>query len=137
MKRLILTTLTSLSLLCVFSGVAFSRPLACPFTDTFYITGGSIKTLNVAGNLKISQISSTKFTDGCADGKLANDGTISLAVIGSSAQNNCQLTIVDGPFEWNPSVTDSHCEGNLQYSGIDHTTGTYSYTLKFSSSSIK
>lgn len=129
MKKVLFLLLVSISFASLAAGT-LTKVSLCPFTDTFDITGATIQKLSADGNLVVHQVNSTEFTDGCANNDATYDGNIYLTV--AYKKGFCSLTIVDGPFEQNPYVSNSSCKGGMQFNGIDHQTGTYQYTLKFS-----
>lgn len=128
MKKIILGCIAALSLTN-----AIAQPQICPFMDRFTIsapTAVAITGLEFEGNLSGIIADATHFELFCKDNSSTKNGHAYLSV-GTDA-NHCKLTIADGPFEMNPSVTSINCTGNLNYVGIDHELGTYRYKLKFS-----
>jgi hypothetical protein len=115
---------------------AQSKLGTCPFTDNFSIVDMShpndavIQALSSSGNIAVSLHSFTSFTTSCGNNASANDGNAYVTVANSTG-GICYLTILDGPYEMNPSVTSVNCLGNLIYSGIGHQYASYSYQLNF------
>lgn len=110
-----------------------AKTLSCPFTDSFSLNGpvGTyILNASSEGNLKITKPSSTYFSLSCGDDQKSNSGDV-FVDIGISDNNKCSLTIHDGPYEMNPTVSTVYCNGKLKYAGMDHVYGSYTYTLKF------
>lgn len=124
-----LTVLSSI-LVC---GIASAQPNVCPFTDRFEISAPAqvvIKDLSSDGNLASSVVDDTHFTTSCDNFWIAKSGKAYLT-IGNGIQT-CKLTILDGPFESNPSILSVNCTEGLQYAGTDHVKNGKEYTLKFS-----
>ena len=129
----------SIALLAVLTAVSAAaatkshpqQPLTCPFTDYFFVVGSpAIVSVTGSSNLAVTPISPTEFTTGCANNNVGNGGEAYLTVSGKSG--TCSLQISDGPFQQNPNVDYVSCTGGtLQFSGMGHTTGTYSYYLQF------
>jgi hypothetical protein len=110
-----------------------ARPLMCPFTDFFSIQGSAdtvIKNLLTDGNLSGDISNDTHFTTFCKSYTSTGSGHAYLTV--NRGASVCDLTILDGPFESNPSIVEVKCLGSLQYIGMDHPKGSYNYTIKFS-----
>ena len=110
-----------------------AKPLICPFTDHFSISASpaiTILGLEYDGNVSGMISDATHFDLYCKDNSSTKNGNAYLIV--GTEKNQCKLTILDGPFEMNPTVSNIHCTGNLKYAGIDHELGTYRYKLKFS-----
>ncbi len=105
---------------------------SCPFTDTFSITDTTISSLSNDGNIATNKLNQTQFTTGCKNNTSPgwSDGSAYLSVIDGHG-GLCKVVIDDGPYEMNPSIASTNCSGGLQYTGMDHSYGTYSYTLKF------
>lgn len=108
---------------------ANAAPLMCPFTDYFTMQGASVGALYVDGNLSGSVTDIYHFTTSCRNNGSTGSGHAYLTA--SRGGHYCYLTILDGPFENNPIVLSADCTSGLNYVGMDHVTGTYSYTLKF------
>ena len=132
MKKISILAIACLSLAALSAQAAQStgKSGSCPFTDNFHISGATLQQLASDGNLAVQQKSPTNFTDTCANNQSANAGNIYLTV-NNTAGGSCKLTILDGPYEMNPSITSSACQGGLQFGGMDHAYGTYDYNLKF------
>lgn len=110
-----------------------AKALSCPFNDSFSLNGPFntyILSTSVQGNLKITQPDSTYFSLSCANDHESGSGDVFIDV-GISDRNKCSLTIHDGPYEMNPSVSSVYCNSKIKYAGMDHVYGSYSYTLKF------
>lgn len=133
MKRLFITTLAVLIAVSASAASTTQKPKMpqqCPFTDNFYLAGATIQNLS-GSNLTVTKIDPTYFTTGCYN-NIGNDGYAYLTAVGSNG-SLCNLTIEDGPYEQNPIVVSSNCQGNMQFAGMDHSYGTYDYSLKFTS----
>lgn len=118
--------------LCISS--TYAKTLSCPFTDSFYLqaeANNKILTLTTKDNVHAVQVSAAQFNVSCASNQNGGSGDI-FVTIGSDNNNQCALTIHDGPFEQNPLVNAVQCKGKLQYNGMDHNVWEYKYILKFS-----
>ncbi len=125
--------LISSLLACGMLTAAHAQPQICPFQDQFIImapTGNLIKRLNSDGNVYANITDATHFSIFCKDRTNRNPGH-AYVTVGTDPANYCNLSILDGPFEMNPSVVSINCGGSLHYAGIDHEYGTYLYTLNF------
>ena len=134
MKKLSIAILTILSVACVSAEAATNKQdlRICPFQDNFSIFYGTYITgISVQGYLAVNQQSPTQFSTSCPNNASTSDnaGTVTLNV--TNGIGSCQLQIEDGPWMMNPIVTSSSCSNGIQYSGMDHSWGTYSYTLNF------
>jgi hypothetical protein len=131
MKKLSFAILALLSLVCVGAEAKqnTAKLQACPFTDTFDISGGIIGGVSASGNLSVKYINSTEFTAGCANNQSSDNGDIHLAVY--SQGGSCNLDIQDGPYMWDPNIVNTQCQGSMKFSGMDHQLGTFQYTLRF------
>lgn len=87
-----------------------------------------IQSLRASGNLKVNQQNNTVFTAQCGNDADADSGQVFLTV--NSTSGACHLTILDGPYKMNPSITSSYCDGKMQFSGVAHRS-MYDYTLNF------
>lgn len=115
------------------SANAVAQPLICPFTDHFTIQGPTptlIKNLSTDGNLNATIINDSYFTTSCKSNTSTSNGHVYLTVTHNT--DSCNLTILDGPYESNPSITNVDCPGGFRYTGMEHVKGSYNYTLKFS-----
>lgn len=113
----------------------YAKTMVCPFTDYFAITapaGYAISSLVSDGNVVTENQGPRNFIISCKDKSSKSKGKAYLT-LSKDKYNLCTLHIVDGPFEMNPTVSFINCAGDLQYAGIDHVWGTYTYTLKFTS----
>ena len=108
---------------------ANAEPLMCPFTDYFILNGASIRDMALDGNLAGKITDNTHFTTSCKSNSSTDSGHAYITVTNDT--DICYLTILDGPFVNNPVVQSANCTGGLKYSGTDHSTGTYTYTLNF------
>lgn len=112
---------------------AQAQTLTCPFTDYFAISSPNNAQIVgqpiATGNLSYAALSNAFFSLSCGNNSSSESGNLAIS-IGKDENNKCDLTIHDGPYEWNPSVTDIYCIGTAQYMGMDHKTGSYNYTLK-------
>lgn len=127
MKKLLLLG----SILTCVATNAIAKPEFCPFTDYFVINapaGTTIKSLSSSGNINVNLTGPTNFTTYCKENTI-EDGTATLTV--STGTSSCILQIKDGPYVQNPTVSNIDCSGSLRYDAMSHTTGTYTYTLKF------
>jgi hypothetical protein len=111
----------------------FAKAQVCPFVDHFTISNNSnnntmIQSLRASGNLKVNQQNNTVFTAQCGNDADADSGQVFLTV--NSTSGACHLTILDGPYKMNPSITSSYCDGKMQFSGVAHRS-MYDYTLNF------
>lgn len=128
-KLMVFSSLIACSLV---AGQVSAKPMICPFTDYFTIDApydDIVRDLSADGNINVSLSSDTAFTTSCKSIWSTGSGNAYL-VVGSSA-HVCHLTILDGPYENNPTVTNVTCTDGLQYAGMDHSKGSYNYTLKF------
>lgn len=130
------------ALICISSiaNASQSKLGSCPFTDNFNIKDQThpkvgdviIQSLSSTDNLSVSLTSYTTFNTGCANNSSSASGTAYLS-LSNSTGGTCALTISDGPYDMNPSVTSANCLGSLKYAGMDHVYSSYNYTLKFTS----
>jgi len=108
----------------------------CPFTDNFQISAPlplSVLDYETEGNLNLTMVNSSFFQLSCHDVRSRNDGNVYIQ-IGLNDDVKCSLTINDGPYTLNPSVSYVYCGGpggRIYYIGMDHPLGSYNYTLKF------
>ncbi len=127
-KSLLVSSVLALTI----STAAVAQPLICPFTDHFTIQGPAptlIKDLSTDGNINATIINEAYFTTSCKSNTSTSSGHAYVTV--AHNDGSCLLTILDGPYESNPTVTSIVCTGNFRYVGMDHTKGSYNYTLKF------
>lgn len=113
--------------------ISHAKTLTCPFSDRFTVSAPAqtkVLSATTQGNIHYTQKSDIYFALSCADDSSRSSGDL-LIKIGTDSNNQCSLTIHDGPFEMNPSVTNVWCNGKMDYFGVDHQRGTYDYTLKF------
>jgi len=111
---------------------AIAKPQLCPFTDYFVInapSGTIITSLTNSGNINVSVTDPTTFITYCKENTMES-GYATVTVV-ENTNSSCTLKIQDGPYVMNPVVNSINCSGNLRYDRMDHTTGTYTYTLKF------
>lgn len=129
MKKIITPALCFL----VLSGLpAHAAPLAgCEYTENMFIQGpiGSRVLSLEASTITAVKVSDTyfKIIGTCGN----SDGLVNVKV-GMDDSHYVTLTIRDGQYMWNPEVINIIPVGNYNYSGTDHSLGTYDYTLKFS-----
>lgn len=113
-----------------------ANAMVCPFTDHFSIQAPlplRIMTAKTGGNIKYDQLNTNNFTLSCADNKNAQGGDV-IMTIGMQDDLKCNLTLHDGPYEMNPTITYVDCSpsgGRLFYVGMEHRFGSYDYTIKF------
>jgi hypothetical protein len=110
-----------------------AKTLTCPFRDHFTIKApASAKLLSAVAqnNIAIIQDTMNSFSLSCADNSVRDSG-LAVVEIGSDSSNRCKITIQDGPFDRNPTILNSTCNGPLLYTGMDHRFGSYEYELKF------
>lgn len=134
MKKLFLIA-ACLTLVSGYAASNHSHSRTCPYTDNFYIsklsgTPITIRSLKSDGSVAVQQESPALFFASCANNADTYSGNIYLTVANTSG-GSCKLTILDGPFVMDPTVTATNCQGGLQFNGIDHSYGTFDYTLKF------
>lgn len=111
---------------------ATAQPLVCPFTDHFTVSAPSgyvIQNLITDGNITGVIKDEFHFNTSCKSDSTTGSGHAYLTL--GNGNTTCYLTILDGPFENNPSVISVSCNGDARYAGMDHVKGSYSYTLKF------
>jgi len=139
MKKQLFTVISILGLIS-FMSVATAKPMVCPFTDIFQNhapPGSKIlgTTITNTGYIKAVQEGGINFDIVSTNCNVApGDGTVTL-VIGADTSNACKVTIHDGPYEADPSVTSVSCKGDYQYTGMSHQTLSYLYSLNFSTRS--
>jgi hypothetical protein len=120
----------------VFIAAAPAHATVCPFTDHFKIQAPlplHIMSAATDNNLLYNQINYDYFTLSCPSVRQTESGNVFL-VIGMSDNLKCSLTIHDGPYEMNPSVTMVSCDipnNRISFVGMDHAYGSYNYILKF------
>lgn len=122
----------SITLLALVSGVN-AQPLVCPFTDTFKISSATRLTMTSLasdGNVVVISLDPLVFQATCKSFTSTSNGNVYFTLKKDDA-NLCTLHLIDGPFEMNPTITFINCIGQMQFVGMDHAWGTYSYTLKF------
>ncbi len=111
---------------------AYAAPLAgCEYTENMFVQGpvGSRVLSLEASTIVAVKVSDTYFKIIGTCGK--SDGLVNVKV-GMDDSHYVTLTIRDGQYMWNPEIINISPVGNYNYSGIDHSLGTYDYTLKFS-----
>ena len=114
---------------CAMISAASAAPLICPFTDYFNVIGANVRDLLTDGNLNGKITDNNNFTTSCKSNSSTGSGHAYVAI--TNGTEICYLTILDGPFENNPSIMSANCSAGLRYTGMDHSKGTYTYTLKF------
>lgn len=108
----------------------------CPFVDHFMIEAPlplRVLSAKTAGNLAYTQVNENYFRLSCLNIP-SKVGGVAYLEIGMSDDLKCMLSIEDGPYNMNPSVTSIHCggpAGRIYYIGMEHPFGSYNYTLKF------
>jgi hypothetical protein len=116
---------------------AANAKTVCPFTDHFFIQAPLPLTIlkqETEGNLAFTQMTPTYFRLSCSDIRDVRGG-LAFVTIGMDQNIQCKLTIKDGPYEMNPTVTEVYCGGpgsKISYIGMDHPFASHDYTLKFS-----
>lgn len=114
-----------------------SAKMICPFVDHFFIDSPvPLHVISAAtdGNLSYTQMDTNYFRLSCLDNRTTSGGNLTIQV-GLNDKSRCMLTIQDGPYQMNPSVTSVTCNpnGTIFYRGMDHVFGSHEYTLKFTS----
>ncbi len=128
--------LTAVAALISLSALPVSAKTLCPFTDNFQISAPlplGVLDYEATGNINVSLVNNSYFQLSCRDIRSRDDGIVYIQ-IGLSDQVKCSLTINDGPYTMNPTVTYVYCGGpggRIYYTGMDHAFGSYTYTLKF------
>lgn len=106
---------------------------SCDFVDHVYITAPAGITITyIKPNPEeyvIDQITSTWVdiygTDQC------DDISVPITVSSEDGKHYVDITMVDGPYRWNPTFTPTSNQG-LNYLNVSHQTGTFDYNLNFS-----
>lgn len=120
------------------SAIANAQAMICPFTDHFYISQPQKKDgiqilgdVSTTGNIVAQKQDDNDFMIFCKDNSSHTDGNVRVEV-GYDNKNKCDVTVTDGPFWEKPFVSDSYCQGNLEYAGQSFIAGnTHDCKLKF------
>ena len=112
--------------------------MICPFTDHFFISAPlPLEVLNASteGNLAFTQMYPDYFRLSCQNIRVLTGGILTVEIgMRDRDQIKCTLKIEDGPYKSNPNITQVDCggpRGRIYFTGMDHTTGTYDYYMKF------
>lgn len=102
----------------------------CSYTEYMHINGPQgTHILQLFGTLQSKQVSPIDFQIiGVCEGVI--DGIVT-AKIGIDESHYSLITIKDGQFMWNPEIINIEPHGGYVYTGIEHRTFTYDYTLNF------
>jgi hypothetical protein len=134
-KKLALAAISTCFAL-MYMPVASATTTVCPFNDHFLLKAPvdlHVIRATVDGNVNYEQLSPNYFRLSCQDNHSKAAGDVFIEV-GVNNEVKCAITLHDGPYEMNPTVTMYTCAGpkdKLYYVGLEHSFGTYDYTIKF------
>ena len=106
------------------------------YTDYFSTSGGQVSNLVGQSNVRVESVDATHFNLHDKNTQDPSSGTAALDVSADgTTTNSCHLVIADGADMMNPIVQNISCQGTLQYTGMQHSFGSYSYELDFTQKS--